>query len=389
MQPSGQENMTTENLTNVQVIVRAVKKKACDFEKAEKFFAMLKRMVGVENPLRRIFSAEDVSSAWTQITAHYEDAKKAPRTDNSQPNAQQPAAAAVQSVPATGRPTAPAPAPRAELVVARPPIDPGVTPDGLIEAQRHAKTNSEALSGVDVAFVSPLYRAALTACVMLPKSTKLIFTRDAAEFASDKFDRFGTPKDPKTNEPIFHREEELTGRTRRELEAPGVLGEKLKGREVEWDGIGLDDRWWDAPPETQSIAEERIQRICKRVSEQPGGVGVAIVCHSYWLKVAVPCLLRPKGTPSPLGTAAGYWPKNAVPYLGELTGSSQLGVLRKLTFQDLNNGILAVPGAEVAAELRQEVTAGMPRRLILIRHGESEAQALRKLERARSRSPRR
>jgi hypothetical protein len=107
----------------------------------------------------------------------------------------------------------------------------------------------------------------------------------------------------------------------------------------------------------------------------PRQTGVAIVCHSYWLKVAVPFAFRPRGTPSPLGCAANYWPTNAVPYLSAFDDSAQLRVLRKLFVEDI--------GAETAASLRQ--TTG-PRRVLLLRHGHSEAQQRRKEERKRMRS---
>lgn len=186
-----------------------------------------------------------------------------------------------------------------------------------------------------------------------------------------------------------NREEELTGRTRRELECPDLLGDYLKGRDVEWDGIDLDDRWWDAPPETEKVAQERVHRVCQRMLALPQETGVAVVCHSYWLKVAVPFSSRPKGSPSPIGCAAAYWPQNAVPYIGEfIPNSTQLQVVRKFFAEDV--------GAETAAELR---TALEPRRVLLLRHGISEAQQrrrdrkekerdIKKFGRSRSRSPR-
>jgi len=250
--------------------------------------------------------------------------------------------------------------------------DPGVTRDGLEKATALGKLHATALSGVDIAFVSPLYRATVTACVMLPRSTKLIFTRDVAELASDKFDRDGTPVDPKSKTRITVRSKELTGRTRRELECDPILRDLLQERSVEWDGISLDDRWWDAPPETKRVCEEKVSRVCERMVALPRQAGVAIVCHSFWLKFAFPWSQRPKGTPNPLGTAPHYWPKNAVPYLGELH-STELRVLRKLMPDD--------NGEEIAANLRRPFG---DRQLLLLRHAHSEAQQLRTTRRRRA-----
>jgi len=249
--------------------------------------------------------------------------------------------------------------------------DPGLTHAGRAEAKRVGREHKDALAGIDVAFVSPLCRAALTALLMLPDSTKLIFTSDLAEFPSDYFAKDGTPVIPKKTIPITHRDEELTGRTRRELEAPEVLGELLRDRDVEWDGIALDDAWWDRAPETQSVAKQRVQGIVSKISQLPRHMGVAVVGHSYWLKVAIPYATRPKGTPNPIGTAAQFWPKNATPYMGELHMSSELRVLRKLVPED--------NASDTAAALR-DTNEQSCRKVMLIRHGVSQAQEKRSAE---------
>ena len=156
----------------------------------------------------------------------------------------------------------------------------------------------------------------------------------------------------------------------------------LEGRAWEWSrepkalGFFVKDTatWWDTKPPAIEAVKARIQTVHKLIAKYLPEMRVALVGHSYWLKVATPCSARAKGTPSPLGCAAGYWPKNSTLYLGELAEKPALGfrVKRKL---DLETG---TPGVKALKEAYAESSAGKRRQVVLIRHAQSEGQVARK-----------
>merc|ERR1712232_1545953 len=60
------------NLSNVDMIVNQVMKKADDMSKAEKYFDMLNRTVGQKNALGRVFTAEEITQAWLECQERFE-----------------------------------------------------------------------------------------------------------------------------------------------------------------------------------------------------------------------------------------------------------------------------------------------------------------------------
>merc|ERR1711933_167672 len=65
-----------ENLSNVEVIVMQVMKKATDMSKAEKYFDMLNRTVGQKNPLGRVFTDEEVTMAYLECQDKFAEKEK-------------------------------------------------------------------------------------------------------------------------------------------------------------------------------------------------------------------------------------------------------------------------------------------------------------------------